>query len=438
MGLRALASALATTPGSASRLLKERAERRREAWGAYRVFEPERAVARRVDQGAFRGQPLAGLPVSVKDLFGVSGFDVWAGSKRELPARFEAEGPLISALRRQGAPIMGKTHTVEFAFGGIGTNGHWNTPENPRVPGHVPGGSSSGAPASLVEGSAAFALGSDTAGSVRIPASFSGVVGFKPSNGRWSRAGIVPLSPTLDTAGLLTLSVDDADFVVRGLEGAPIRGGDRSIAGLRLGRLSRHVWEDADPAVVDSVDAALARLASAGAKVVDAKVPETGAALGLFRKGSVTAAECHAFLATELPRWLFELEPKVRSRVLAGAQLSAVEYLRRRGRIERLRKRVRERALDGTIWVAPTTAQTAPRREDVESPEDYGRLNLLALRNTSIANTLGWCALSLPCGADGEGRPIGLMMMAPAGRDLELLAAGRAVERVLGAADQVF
>jgi len=136
-------------------------------------------------------------------------------------------------------------------------------------------------------------------------------------------------------------------------------------------------------------------------------------------------------LQSELTAWLGTLESKVKGRVEGGAKLSAVEYLRRRGRIERLRRRVAERGLDDTIWVAPTTAKTAPGREEVESVEAYGRLNLLALRNTSIANTLGWCALSLPCGADGEGRPIGLMLMAPAGRDLSLLSAARRIEHLL-------
>ena len=395
-------------------------------------------MAQRVDVGAYRNQPLAGLPVSVKDLYGVAGFETFAGSPARLPPRFEIEGPLLGALRRQGAPVMGKTHTVEFAFGGIGSNSHWGTPENPRAPGCVPGGSSCGAPASLVEGSAAFALGTDTAGSVRIPASFSGVVGLKPSNGRWSTVGVVPLSPTLDTTGILTRSVDDADFVVRALEGLPTRSAGRPASSLRLGRLRRHVEDDADPDVVEAIDRAMQRLESAGATVVDAKVPEIGAALALFHKGTVTAAECHAFMQSELRQWLGTLESKVKTRVEGGAQLSAVEYLRRRRRIDFLRRRVVERTLDGTIWVSPTTAKTAPRREEVESVEAYGMLNLLALRNTSIANALGWCALSLPCGTDRDGRPIGLMLMAPAGQDLPLLAAGCCAEQVLGPADQLF
>ncbi len=180
------------------------------ASNAYRIVKPERvraeaaaAQARRdVDAGA---PPLTGLPVSAKDLYVVEGYDTFAGTTRALDEKFPGEGHVVRALRDAGCVITGKTHTVEFAFGGIGTNPHYPTPVNPWSGGteRVSGGSSSGAGVSLWTGTAALALGSDTAGSVRVPASFTGCIGLKTTHGRWPIDGIVPLSESLDTAGVL-------------------------------------------------------------------------------------------------------------------------------------------------------------------------------------------------------------------------------------------
>ena len=186
---------------------------------AYKTWDKEKIIQQaKVADSALNagidGGSLQGLPVSVKDLYGVTGFPTFAGSPKSLPKRWEREGPVIKALRRQLAVIAGKTHTVEFAFGGLGANPHWTTPRNPwdRDKHRVPGGSSSGAGVTLAVGSALLALGTDTAGSVRIPASMTGNVGFKTSIGRWSVEGIVPLSPSLDTVGLLARSVEDVAF----------------------------------------------------------------------------------------------------------------------------------------------------------------------------------------------------------------------------------
>ncbi|MDH3640320.1 MAG: amidase, partial [Gammaproteobacteria bacterium] len=165
---------------------------------------------------------LLGVPVSVKDLFGVPGFPTYAGSPARLPAQFEESGPVVQTLQRRGAAITGKTHTVEFAFGGLGFNSHWPVPRNPWDNGayRVSGGSSAGAGVSLYC-DARLALGTDTAGSVRIPASMTGVVGLKTSYGRWPMSGIVPLCPSLDSTGLLGHTVADVryafDVIDRGL-----------------------------------------------------------------------------------------------------------------------------------------------------------------------------------------------------------------------------
>ncbi|MXV95521.1 MAG: amidase, partial [Gemmatimonadetes bacterium] len=193
--------------------------------GAYIAFDAEGARRRAdaVDAAVARGEdpgPLAGVTVSVKDLYGVEGLPIRAGTRRELPDRWQREGFLVRSLRRLGAVVVGKTHTVELAFGGIGLNPNTGTPINPWDPAEhrAPGGSSSGAGVSLWEGSAMLALGSDTGGSVRIPASATGVVGMRHTTGRWPTDGVVPLSTTFDTVGFLTHTVEDTRHVFQAID----------------------------------------------------------------------------------------------------------------------------------------------------------------------------------------------------------------------------
>jgi aspartyl-tRNA(Asn)/glutamyl-tRNA(Gln) amidotransferase subunit A len=443
----------ARTAREQPRFVEDRIERsiesRRPEWNAYRAFrdEPVRwaarwsadALRRAIDLG-----PLQGAAVSVKDIFGVAGERTYAGTPRPLPPSFEREGPVIAGLRRQGAVVTGKTHTVELAFGGLGPNGHWGTPRNPwdGARHRVPGGSSSGAAVSLLEGSADLALGSDTAGSIRIPAAFCGLVGLKLTAGRWSTEGVVPLSSTLDSIGLMARTVEDVAFGFFALDG----DFGRARADLRLEPVEaptlavheRGFWDGATNDVDDTVRTALRELERGGCRVESTRVPEVGAALRLFGKGSVTGVECLSFVRRELPQWESLLEPNVAPRIRAAETVSGCEYVRRRARIDSLGRRARARIAPGSVLVAPTVVRSAPSLEEVSEPGDYRRINLVALRNTSVANTLGWCALSVPCGLDAQRLPIGLMLMAPGGYEVELLAAGVAVERVLGTAAERF
>src|SRR5215472_14307199 len=221
--LAEIASALRRKRGTVQELV-EQAIARHDQFGerlhAYLQWTPQhaRAAAAAADAafaaGAVAG-PLQGIPVSIKDLFAAEGFACFAGSSRRLPADpWERDGPLVATLRRQLGVIAGKTHMVEFAFGGTGLNSHHGAPYNPwdAATHRSPGGSSSGAGVSLLEGSAFLALGSDTAGSVRIPASMTGTVGLKVTIGRWPPEGVVPLSHTFDTPGLLARSVSDTTY----------------------------------------------------------------------------------------------------------------------------------------------------------------------------------------------------------------------------------
>ena len=431
-------------------LARERTEAgiaaRRSDLAAYRCFEPERirAEAGLVDEMVRLGRdpgPLAGALVSVKDLYGAPGYDTFAGSPRRLPERFERPGPLVRAVSGSGAVISGKTHTVEFAFGGIGANAHWPTPRNPwdATVHRAPGGSSSGAGVSLAEGSADIALGTDTAGSVRIPASWTGHVGLKTTAGRWSTDGIVPLSTTLDTAGLLARSARDLRYAFEALDPALSTGGGGPrvpVRGLRLGRVRGLLWDDASPGVTEAVEQALLEIEAAGAEVSDVEVPEIAEAVQFFLRGTVAGIELLAFLKQELPDWIDTLEPRVGARVRSADRMLGTEYLGCRAELSRMAGAADRRFDDLGVdaLVCPTVTSSPPPLDRLEALEPYTRENLRALRNTSAANQLRLCALTLPVGKDALGLPVGLMVMARAGADPRLVAMGEALEAVVGSA----
>src|SRR5215472_1235759 len=291
-----------------ARELAEAAISRHERFGerlhAYSLWAPEQAlaVARAADAAFAAGLtlgPVQGLPVSFKDLFAASGYPCFAGSSRRLPADpWERDGPLVATLRRQLGVIMGKTHMVEFAFGGTGHNSHWGAPYNPwdATAHRSVGGSSSGAGVSLQEGSALLAFGSDTAGSVRIPASMTGTVGLKVTLGRWSAEGVVPLSHSFDTPGLLARSVADAAYGFAALD--PALGdaerflatcGTLALDGVRIAVDDAFFWNDCDPGIAEAARAALEALARAGAVLRSLTVPEAAGAYAVFLDGGVSA-----------------------------------------------------------------------------------------------------------------------------------------------------
>lgn len=384
---------------------------------------------------------LQGLPVSVKDLYAVGGWPTFAGTPRRLPAAWEVEGPLVGALRAQLAVIPGKTHTVEFAFGGLGTNPHWGAPVNPwdASTHRAPGGSSSGAGVSLWEGSAVLALGTDTAGSVRVPASMTGTVGVKTSFGRWSTAGIVPLSPSLDTAGVLARSAADAALGFAALDpraDGPARGfldrlSGRDIGGLRIG-VGDWFFEDCSPGVAESVRTALGELEARGARLVQLALPELEECGALFRRGGITAPEFACFINTDMADWKATLDPNVAERFQRMEAITAVEYLSRKTTLARLAASAAERLRAVDVLAGPTVPITPPPVAEVADPEDYQRANMAALRNTAPANLLALCAVTLPCGLDAARMPVGLQLIARRGKDEACLAAALACERVLG------
>mgnify|MGYP000091254042 CR=1 FL=1 len=273
--LRDLARGLRAREFSAADLVREAAENLdagEPRLGAYktRTREMAEAGANNAD-AAFRGGRdigiFQGIPVSIKDIYGIPGVPIFAGSSRELPAKWQSAGPVARCLLDGLAAVMGKTHTVEFAFGTLGLNAHWPAPWNPwdAIEHRAPGGSSSGAGVSLCEGSAVIALGTDTAGSVRIPASLTGNVGYKPTIGRWSTAGIVPLSPYLDTPGILARTVDDALLAAAQVDRSSGRaqgaiGSAAAVGSLRIGIPEHLLFDDCDPGIAEGVTQALREL----------------------------------------------------------------------------------------------------------------------------------------------------------------------------------
>jgi aspartyl-tRNA(Asn)/glutamyl-tRNA(Gln) amidotransferase subunit A len=421
-------------------LIEEAQSRHDPALNAYKTWAPDFAL-RQADaaDAAFgagnRLGALQGIPVSVKDIYGVEGLPVFAGSPRALPDRWQSEGPLVRRLRSQIAVIMGKAHTVEFAFGGLGLNAHWPTPWNPqdRKVHRSPGGSSSGAGVSLGEGTALLALGTDTAGSVRIPASMTGNAGIKTTKGRWSTDGVVPLSQTFDTTGLLARSAADLAFAFQQFDSAPVPALS-DLAGVRLGRAEHFFWETS-PGVSERVEEALSHAATDGARVADAALPAAREMFELYHKGGIVAPELHAFLAAELPDWIETLDPRVRQRMEGGKSLAAWEYVQRKERYAALGALAAGTLTEIDALVCPTVPITPPPVADVADAERYARANLLALRNTCPASFLGLCAVSLPAGRDAAGMPVGLQLIGAPNSEARLLAIAVRLERVLARKD---
>ena len=349
----------------------------------------------------------------------------------------------MARLRRQLGVIMGKTQMVEFAFGGTGLNTHKGAPYNPWDAGahRSPGGSSSGAGVSLLEGSALLALGSDTAGSVRIPACMTGNVGLKVTLGRWSAEGLVPLSRTFDTPGLLARSVSDAAYGFAALDPA-LGDAERFIAksrtatlgGIRIAVDDPFFWSDCDPGIVEAAREAVDALGRNGAVLRDMTLPEAAGAYAVFLEGGVSAVELRSFLDQELPDWLAQLDPIMASAVHGAEALSAREYLARLSRLRALARDAAPRFDEIDVIASPTLCITPPLLSQIGDAESHLAANRRIVRNTVAVNYLGLCAITLPVGLDRARMPVGLQFVAPAWAEERLLAIALAAERVLGSA----
>ncbi|WP_404302839.1 amidase [Alicycliphilus denitrificans] len=386
--------------------------------------------------------PLAGLAVSVKDLFDIRGLTTAAGSTvlADAPPA-QADCTAVARLRRAGAAILGHTHMVEFAFSGVGVNPHFGTPaaHDARFgalpgPARVCGGSSSGAGVSVATGAAFIGLGSDTGGSIRIPAALNGIVGFKNTARLVPTDGAIPLSTTLDTACALTRSVRDAIAVHEILAARRVTRSPAPLSTWRLAVPSTLFLDGLDEAVARAFERTLEQLRRAGARIAEIALPETAQLAEVNATGGFSAAESYAWHRQLLQRHASRYDPRVRSRIERGAAMSAADYITllhaRRAWIERMQAAMAgyDALLSPTVPIlAPTIASVAPGSE---RDAEFFRVNGLLLRNTSVVNMLDGCALSLPCHQAGE-LPVGLMVWQAALRDDAVLNISLLIEQEL-------
>ena len=404
------------------------------------LASPEPALQAAIER-ARRGErpagPLAGLPVSVKDLFDVAGELTRAGSVvlNDAPPAPQ-DCPVVARLRAAGGLIAGRTNMTEFAFSGVGLNPHHGTPANPADPQlkRIPGGSSSGAAVSVATGAAVVGLGSDTGGSIRIPAALCGLVGFKSTARRVPTEGVLPLSTTLDTVCALTRSVRDAITVHAVLSDRPLSMAGLPLSGRRLGVARTLLQDGLEPAVAQAFERSLSWLSRAGARIEELELAELRELSAINASGGFSAAESHAWHRPLLARRQAAYDPRVAQRIRRGADMSATDYLdliaARKDWIDRMGHRLA--AVDAML--SPTVPLLAPRMDELEQDDEaFFQANALLLRNPSVVNMLDGCALSLPCQAPGS-LPVGLMVWHGAMHDDTVLDIALQVESVLAQA----
>jgi aspartyl-tRNA(Asn)/glutamyl-tRNA(Gln) amidotransferase subunit A len=401
-----------------------------------KVYEREaRAVADAQDQlrkSGYVASPLAGIPVSIKDLFDVAGEVTLAGSKAlddGPPAT--ADAPIVARLKAAGAIIIGRTNMTEFAFSGVGINPHYGTPGNPHDRSLIPGGSSAGAPVSVADGMAAVAIGTDTGGSVRIPAALCGLVGFKPTQCRVPRDGATPLSTTLDSIGPIGISVACCaltDAVMAGEQ--PEMPAAVPVAGLRFAMPQTVMLDDLEASVAAAFERAVAALSRAGAHITELSLEMLGDLPRINIKGGLPVAEAFAWHEKLIERRGRDYDPRIKTRIERGREMTAAEYIRLvAARADFIRRF--DTATEGfDALVMPTVPMTAPPISAFARDEDYARLNAKLLRNTAIINFLDRCALTLPIQEPGAA-PVGLMVVGRHGEDHRLLAIGSGIEEKL-------
>lgn len=402
-----------------------------------RALNEARAARLRQREGN-RAGPLDGVPIAWKDLFDLKGRVTTAGAavtRSDPPAARDA--PVIATARRAGLITTGTVNMTEFAFSGIGLNPHYGTPRNvhgPRDQMRSPGGSSSASGVVVAAGIVPLSMGSDTGGSIRIPASFNGVVGYKTSSGRYPMGGVYPLSPSLDTIGPLAHTAADCalfDAVLRGKDAPDLEPAHPG--SLNFVIPDEVFFDTLAPAVAANFDAAVARLEAAGARVRRISLPELSAITDLIaRHGVIASAEALAVHGHRIhgPD-AAQMDARVVRRILIGDTMSAVDILQ----LQQARPHLMASSADkigSAIVLCPTTPTTAMQTGPLQADEDtFFRHNGLTLRNTSLGNFLDWCGVSIPNGTDADGMPTGFLLSAPRGRDASLLAAATGCEEII-------
>jgi len=418
---------------------------------AFQLLCNESAIeqARSADQALRAGKDLGvlhGIPYAAKDLFDVKGLPTKAGAKLLERNIASKDAAVIYKLSQAGMILLGKTNTVQFAFSGLGINHDHGTPHNPwSQDHHLPGGSSSGSGVAVAAGMVPMALGADTGGSVRVPASLCGTVGLKTTVGRVSRAGVYPLSWTLDSVGFLTRSVEDAATVYQCAQGADINDEitlgrtphdvlkelKNGVRGMRLAFAESMFQEDLHPEVEKAVRGGGSVFEELGAQVSSIEFTEAQEALQLNPGGVIVAAEGYTLNKRLLEEHFDELDPVVAHRMIKGKDVQASTYLENSVATKRLRLEAGNTLKDVDALIVPTTPVPAQPVSEVDTDLDnYLKRNTLYLRNTRVGNVLNMCGLSIPCGFTKEGFPIGLLIYGKPFQEDVVVRAGYAFQQI--------
>ncbi|RUM27209.1 amidase [Rhizobium vallis] len=401
-----------------------------------RAMEEAVASSKRLREGRSLGL-LDGIPIAWKDLFDIEGLATTAGSVvLAADASAERDAAVVGLLRQAGMVAVGRTNMSEFAFSGLGINPHYGTPVNPRsadLP-RIPGGSSSGAGVAVAAGLVPVAMGTDTGGSVRIPAAFNGIVGYKATRGRYAMEGVYPLAKSLDSLGPLCRTVKDAVWIDAGMRGLTAPDVvERPLHGLELVVPENIVFEGAEPGVVAAFEAALERLQKAGVSIARTVIPAFDKIFDLMtRYGPLVTAEAFALHRERLAGPDADrMDHRVVVRTRLGSKTTLPDYLSILEARSRLVANV-DRLVGDRLIAFPTVAHVAPPIKPLEQDDDlFFATNNKTLRNTALGNFLDWCGVSIPCGTGASGMPVGLLLSATARRDEALLGTSLAAEAII-------
>ena len=381
-------------------------------------------------------KPLAGVVISVKDLFDVAGQTTAAGSLvLANEASCVADCIAVSRLRQAGAVLAGRTNMVEFAFSAMGINPHFGTPVNPadKQVERIPGGSSSGAAVSVATGAALAALGSDTGGSIRIPAALCGIVGFKSTARLVPTSGAVPLSTSLDTVCALTNSVRDAITLHEVLADRTVQVGGKPLASCKLAVVGTLMQDGLDKTVAEAFERSLRILRRAGAQIETIDLAEIHELTAINATGGLSAAESYAWHRQLIAGREADYDPRVALRILRGASMTAFEYIDLLNARNQWIVKMERRLCGFDAVLSPTVPIIAPPIASVVADNtEFFRVNSLLLRNTAVVNMLDGCGISLPCHVSGE-LPVGLMVWHAALHDDSVLNVALQLEAKLAA-----
>jgi len=446
-GLRELSRALRSGQTSARALVDAALERAHQSKSVFTAINPGLVhLANTIDRTGKKSQaltPLAGIPIALKDLFNIRNEVTLAGSivRKHYAQAEDADAEVVAPLRDAGLLFFGRTNMSEFAYSGIGTNVHHGTPLSiwDRATGRLPGGSSSGSAVAVAEGIVCASLGSDTAGSCRIPAAFNAVVGVKPSYGRMSLKGIYPLSPTLDAPGPLAIDVDSC-FILDQLMSGRAKPADElpillpaELNQLRLVIPEARVMNDLDDEVRSAFEAAVESLRASGANIRQQSMPLLDDCDDFFLERPIVLREVWDHHRPMLEDHYDEYDPFVGTRLRLGADISDQEQQNRYQARDRLVAafELEFASLQADALLYPTVVCVPPAIAETEDDGNARQVNMRCLRNTATVNYFNGCAISLPCNPVGEA-PVGLMLSAVNGMDESNYRIAAAIENALG------